>query len=136
MPGLPLVLTKYFLNMWKLINSLHFPSTWKEHIHPPIFPSVTIKQLWLSQCAVGFIQICIGWERIKERGIRIWPTLPSVSDCPDLQLKVTALYFLTNISIPVKPLLVSKVSWTLFLPQYLIWSLFGNFPKIRITIAE
>jgi len=50
-----------------------------------------------------------GREKKRETDMRIGETLSTVLDTSDLQLKVAALYFLTNTSTPVKALLVSKI---------------------------
>ena len=52
-------------------------------------------------------------KKKKETDMRIGETLSTVLDTSDLQLKVAALYFLTNTPTPVKPLLVSKIFFAL-----------------------
>ena len=55
----------------------------------------------------------VGGKKKKETDMRIGETLSTVLDTSDLQLKVAALYFLTNTPTPVKPLLVSKIFFVL-----------------------
>ena len=91
------------------------PHAYEEQINTPTLPSITVKWFFLSRCAVGCIQMSIGWEgkKKKETDMRIGETLSTVLDTSDLQLKVAALYFLTNTPTPVKPLLVSKIFFVL-----------------------
>lgn len=104
------------VNFSQLFTLPQYKQGTHSHSHTPISNNTVAVLKW---CAVGYIQICTEWEEKEERDGRIWPTLPSVSDSLDLQLKVTAIYFLTNISTPMKHLPDSKTSWRLFLPQYL-----------------